>query len=102
MYYKVNQNGTVAVKLGCAHGGDTGFKKYNLVGKGLQGPSLRLTYGLPRPGLGKPYKVSPMKDGETLEDLVKKLEDVCPSLGDEYYKAGKYESYCTTLPGLHR
>ncbi|KAF4745807.1 hypothetical protein FOZ62_015603 [Perkinsus olseni] len=25
MYYKVNQNGTVAVKLGCAHGGDTGF-----------------------------------------------------------------------------
>ncbi|KAF4692475.1 hypothetical protein FOZ63_004721, partial [Perkinsus olseni] len=62
MQYKISMNGTVDVKLGCADGGDTGFKKYKLVGTGV----------------GKPYMVKPIDDGDTLKDLVDSLKLVCP------------------------
>ncbi|KAF4683154.1 hypothetical protein FOZ60_009536 [Perkinsus olseni] len=64
MQYKISMDGTVDVKLGCADGGDTGFKKYKLVGTGI----------------GKPYMVKPVDDGDTLKDLVDSLKLACPGL----------------------
>ncbi|KAF4680719.1 hypothetical protein FOZ60_013035 [Perkinsus olseni] len=77
-HYKVNTDGTVGVKLGCVDGGDTGFKKYKLVGAGI----------------GKPYKLSAMKDGDTLDDLVDSLTGACPKLSARYFNTARYEDVC--------
>ncbi|KAF4648512.1 hypothetical protein FOZ61_002592 [Perkinsus olseni] len=73
MQYNVNEDGSVAVKLGCATG-DTGFKRYSLL----------------RQRFGERYKVIPMKGGETLQDLVKSLEKVCPDLSPVDLEVANY------------
>ncbi|KAF4680718.1 hypothetical protein FOZ60_013034 [Perkinsus olseni] len=74
MHYNVNIDGTVGVKLGCKDGGHTGFKKYKLVGTGI----------------GKPYKLSAMKDGDTWDDLINDLKAVCPDQWSRLFPGHEY------------
>ncbi|KAF4683155.1 hypothetical protein FOZ60_009537 [Perkinsus olseni] len=74
MHYNVNIDGTVGVKLDCKGGGDTGFKKYKLVGTGI----------------GKPYKLSAMKDGDTWDDLINDLKAVCPDQRSRLFPGHEY------------
>ncbi|KAF4721928.1 hypothetical protein FOZ63_027392 [Perkinsus olseni] len=74
MHYNVNIDGTVGVKLDCKGGGDTGFKKYKLVGTGI----------------GRPYKLSAMKDGDTWDDLFNDLKMVCPDQWSRLFPGHEY------------
>ncbi|KAF4651918.1 hypothetical protein FOZ61_010061 [Perkinsus olseni] len=75
MQYNVSMDGTVDVKLGCACGGDTGFKKYELVGTGIDNP----------------YEVKPIEDGDTLEDLVGSLKMACPGFSEDSFLTDNYQ-----------
>ncbi|KAF4699054.1 hypothetical protein FOZ63_000629, partial [Perkinsus olseni] len=95
MHYNVNIDGTVGVKLGCKDGGDTGFKKYKLVGMGI----------------GKPYKLSAMKDGDTWADLNSRLKVVCPDQWRRLFSGGEdqtvrfatsYEIYIVSANSVDR
>ncbi|KAF4711280.1 hypothetical protein FOZ63_014069, partial [Perkinsus olseni] len=74
MHYNISGDGTIAVKLACKDGGDTGFKEYRLVGTGI----------------GKLYMVQPIDDGDTLEDLVDSLN--CPGVSGEEVLAETYRN----------
>ncbi|KAF4665468.1 hypothetical protein FOZ61_010880 [Perkinsus olseni] len=76
MQYNVYVNGTVAVKLGCQHGADPGFKYFLLVGMGI----------------GKRYELSPMDGGDTLEELVEALNAACPTLPKDRFLAENYKT----------
>ncbi|KAF4716622.1 hypothetical protein FOZ62_004487, partial [Perkinsus olseni] len=74
MHYNISSDGTIAVKLVCKDGGDTGFKKYRLVGTGI----------------GKPYMIKPIDGGDTLDDLVDSLN--CPALSGQEVLAETYQT----------
>ncbi|KAF4725528.1 hypothetical protein FOZ63_026401 [Perkinsus olseni] len=76
MHYNISSDGTIAVKLACKDGGDTGFKKYKLVGTRI----------------GDPYMVKPIENGDTLEDLVDSLKSACPGASGEEVLAKTYQT----------
>ncbi|KAF4651589.1 hypothetical protein FOZ61_010341 [Perkinsus olseni] len=84
MQYNISIDGTVAVELGCAGGGVTGFKKYKLVGTGL----------------GNHYEVKPTVDGDTLEDLVGSLEAACPGVSGDEVLAETYQTVGFATEGV--